>query len=284
MVKKAKKQIPKTTGLVNDKKIALIAGALDFPKEVAASLRKQGYEVFVIGLKNFVDKDFKTDMEVRLGAAGAAAKAMKQRGIKTIVMAGAIGHPNLSDIRPDWWSVKIVAKVLLNDRGYGTMFDALLGEIEKKGFKIVGAQDVCKDLILPKGTATKTKPNAQDKKDIKRAVELSHIIGKAEIGQAVVVDKLVLGVEGADGTNALLKRCGEIKKESRNMHSGVMAKMKKPQQDTRVDLPVIGMGTLKSVKEANLKGIVVDAGNCFIAQRKETLAYADKHNIFIEAV
>ncbi len=265
------------------KKICLIAGALGLPFVVRDSLIKSGYDVFVVGLKNFVDEKLNPDIVIRLGAGGTAATALKKRGITDIVMAGAIGHPNLADIRPDWWSIKIAAKVLMHDRGYDSLFQSLLSEIEKKGFHMVGVQDVCPDIILKAGVAGKIKPSSVDKKDIARAVECSHIIGDADIGQSVVVDRLVLGVEGADGTDALLKRCAPLRTNLKKQ-TGVFAKMKKPHQDVRVDLPAIGMGTMKSIKEAGLRGLVVDAKYCLFVEKEEVIKFADKNNIFIYAI
>ncbi len=280
--KTAIKKIDKVVIKNNDKKIALIAGAYKLPFYVKESLIKSGYEVFVVGLKNFVDPKLKPDITIRLGEGGTATREMKKRGITKMTMVGAIGHPNFSDIRPDWWSMKIVAKVMMSDRGYSTLFDALLREIEKKGFKVVGAHELCPDLVLQKGTVTKTKPNKQDWKNINRAVEASHLIGRADIGQAVVVDRLVLGLEGADGTDALINRCGAMIK-SKN-RSGVFAKLKKPQQDLRVDLPAFGMGTMKTIVGANIRGIVLDAKYCFMIDMDEVIDTANKHKIFIQAI
>ena len=264
-------------------RIAVVAGGTELPKEVIESMKKEGMDPFVIGLKNFVKKDVKTDIVIRLGEGGKAAKALEKNGIKKIVMVGAIGQPDLSDLRPDWWSVKIVAKALMNDKGHDTLLTTVLKEIEKKGFQMVAVQDVCKGLTLEKGVATKTKPKGSERKVIDRAIHVCRIIGEEDIGQSVIVDRVVLGVEGADGTDALIKRCAQIRKGWKKQ-AGVMAKLKKPQQDIRIDIPVIGIDTLKLVKEANLRGIVIEANYCFVAQKEKTLAYADKHNIFIEAV
>ena len=92
----------------SDKKIALFAGALSLPFLVRDALRKNGWEVYVIGLKNFYDEKLNPDLVIRLGNGGRAARECKKRGIRKLVFAGALGHVNLSDIRPDFWSISVL--------------------------------------------------------------------------------------------------------------------------------------------------------------------------------
>jgi DUF1009 family protein len=267
-----------------DKKVAIIAGAYRLPFLVRESLLAQGYEVLIFGLKNYADPKLKADFTVRLGAGGTILKEMKKRGFSQIVMVGALGHPKFSDIRPDFTTIKIAARVLMQDRGYDSMLSALIREIEKLNVKVLAAQDLCPDLVFDKGIQTKTKPAKQDLRDIARAVEVSQIIGNADIGQSVVVDKMVLGVEGADGTAGLLERVIKIKKKVGSKKSGVFAKMTKPHQDLRADIPAIGVDTIRAVVDANLDGIIVNAKTCFVIDRKQVISLANKHKIFIQAM
>ncbi|MCL2538191.1 MAG: UDP-2,3-diacylglucosamine diphosphatase LpxI [Alphaproteobacteria bacterium] len=265
----------------NDKKIALFCGAYRLPFLVLDELRARGWEVFVIGLRGFYDAALKPDMVIRLGGGGAAARECKKRGIEKLCFVGAIGHPNLSDIRPDLWSVSILAKIIANQKGYDSMARALIAGIESKGFKIVGAQDYCPDLVFQPGIQTKTKPTTADKKIIDRAVHVSQIMGREDIGSSVVVDKQVLAVEAAEGTANMFKRVIEIRGGRKG--SGVFAKMVKPGQDVRIDTTAIGVDTIKSVAAAGLRGIIVDAKQCFVIDRIDVIAAADKNKIFIVA-
>jgi len=268
-----------------DKKIALFCGALRLPFLVRDSLRARGYDVFVIGLKNFYDPALKPDLVVRLGGGGTAACECKKRGIKNLIFVGALGHPNLSDIRPDLWSVSVLARVMKNQNGYDNMATAFIAGIESKGFKILAAQELCPDLVFKPGVQTRAKPTAADKKIIDRAVQVSHAIGAADIGQSAVVDRAVLAVEAAEGTANMLKRVIEIRRARKSKKpSGVFAKMTKPKQDLRIDIPAIGTETVRDVAAANLRGIIVNAGTCFVIDRDAVIAAADKAGIFIVAV
>ncbi|MBR2482365.1 MAG: UDP-2,3-diacylglucosamine diphosphatase LpxI [Alphaproteobacteria bacterium] len=268
----------------NDKKIALVAGALDLPFFTRDALRRAGWDVFIVGLKNFCNPELKPDMVVRLGNAGRAIREFKRRGIKKLTFVGALGHPNLSDIRPDWWTFWTLIKIMKNQRGYDSMAVALNSDLEKQGFEIVAAQDLAPELAFETaGVQTKAKPTATDKKNIERAIEVSHTIGAADIGASVVVDKQVIAVEAAEGTARMLNRVVEMRANHKRK-SGVFAKMTKPGQDLRIDIPAIGVDTVNAVADANLRGIVVNTKTCFVVNKPAVIKQADKRGIFIMAI
>ncbi len=266
---------------ISDKKIALFCGALRLPFLTRDALRANGWDVFVIGLHGFYDPALKPDLEIRLGGGGTAARECKKRGITQLCFVGAIGHPNLADIRPDLWSVSVMARVLKNQKGYDSMASALIAGIESKGFKILAAQDLCPELTFAPGIQTRTKPSSDEMKMAERAVQVSRTLGTEDIGMSVVVDKQVLAVEAAEGTAEMLKRVIAIRRGRKG--SGVFAKMTKPKQDLRIDIPAIGVDTVRDVVAAGLRGIVVNAGTCFVIDRENVVAAADKAKIFIIA-
>ena len=273
----------------SDKKIALFCGALRLPFIVRDCLRQRGFDVYVIGLKNFYDPALQPDLVVRLGGGGVAARECKKRGIKKLVFAGALGHVNLSDIRPDMWSMSVFMRVLANQKGANSMLSTAIAGIESKGFKIVGAQELCPDLAFQPGIQTRVKPTREDRKTIDRAVQVSKMIGAEDIGQSVVVDRQVLAIEAAEGTTKMFQRVIEVKNQGatpleRKAQSGIFAKMTKPNQDLRVDLPAIGVDTVRDVTAARLRGIVVNAGTCLVIDRDQVVTAADKAGIFIIAV
>ncbi len=269
----------------SDKKIALFAGALSLPALTRDALRRAGWDVYVIGLKNFFDKKLNPDLVIRLGGAGRAARECKRRGIRKLTFVGALGHVNLSDIRPDLWSMGVLLSVLKHQRGYDSMAVAFTKALEKRGYEIVAAQDAAPELTFETpGVQTKTKPSATDKKNIERAIDVSHVIGAADIGASVVVDRQVFAVEAAEGTARMLDRVVEMRKSKRGRASGVFAKMTKPGQDLRIDIPAIGVDTVRAVAAAKLRGIVVNAKTCFVIDKPAVIAAANRAKIFIVAM
>ena len=184
-----------------DKKVALFAGALSLPFLTRDALRKNGWEVYVIGLKNFYDPKLNPDLVIRLGGAGTAARECKKRGIRKLMFVGALGHVNLSDIRPDLWSLSVLISVWKHQRGYDSMAVAFTKALEKRGYEVVAAQDLAPELTIEKpGIQTKVKPSKSDERDIERAIQVSHTIGREDIGASVVVDKQVIAVESRHST------------------------------------------------------------------------------------
>lgn len=276
----------KKTKEKENKKVALFAGALDLPFFTRDALRQNGWDVFMIGLRGYYDPKLKPDLVIRLGGGGAAARACKKRGITKLTFVGALGHPNLSDVWPDLWSLSVLWNIYKNQKGYDSMAVAFTKGLEKKGFEVVAAQDLAPELTFEHaGVQTKTKPTAADQKNIDRAIEVSHTIGMADIGASVVVDKQVIAVEAAEGTHRMLERVVEFRQGRRKQtKSGVFAKMTKPGQDLRIDIPAIGTDTVKLVAAAKLRGIVVNTKTCFVVNKDQVIKDANDAGIFIVAV
>lgn len=267
-----------------DKKIALIAGALDLPFFTRDALRRAGWDVFIVGLKNFVNPDLGPDMVVRLGGAGRAIREFKRRGIKKLTFVGALGHPNFSDLRPDLWTFMTLLKIMKHQRGYDSMAVALNSVLEKQGFEILAAQDLAPELAFENaGVQTKARPTKSDMKNIERAIDVSHTIGVADIGASVVVDSQVIAVEAAEGTARMLDRVIDMRQHKKKA-SGVFAKMTKPGQDLRIDIPAIGVDTVNAVAAAHLRGIVVNTKTCFVVNKPAVIQRANELKIFILAL
>lgn len=266
------------------KKIAIVAGALDLPILTRDALRRRGWDVFVIGLKNFYDPRLNPDLVIRLGGAGRAIYTARRMGIKKVIFVGAIGHPNLSDLRPDLWTFFALFKMLKHQRGYDSMAIALNKIMTDAGFEVVAAQDLAPELTFEhSGVLTKKKPARADMANIERAIDVSHTIGAADIGASVVVDKQVIAVEAAEGTARMLDRVVEMRK-NRKKTGGVFAKMTKPGQDLRIDIPAIGVDTVNAVADAKLHGIIVNTKTCFVVHREDVIKRANERGIFIMAV
>ena len=122
-----------------------------------------------------------------------------------------------------------------------------------------------------------------DMVDIERAIDVSHTIGKMDIGASVVVDKQVIAVEAAEGTARMLDRVVEMRKNKKRT-GGVFAKMTKPGQDLRIDIPAIGVDTVRAVAAAHLRGIIVNTKTCFVVDKANVIREANKAKIFIVAV
>ncbi|HSV28956.1 MAG TPA: UDP-2,3-diacylglucosamine diphosphatase LpxI [Candidatus Omnitrophota bacterium] len=263
-------------------KLGIVAGGGEFPGLVIAACRAQGRPFHVLALSGHADPivigDAPADW-IRLGEAGTGLKILREAGVTELVMIGPVRRPSLSELAPDWWSTKFFAKVGLKALGDDGLLRALAGALEAEGFRIVGIDDVLSDCLAPEGVFGATQPDEQARADIARGWEVAKALGALDVGQAVVVQQgLVLGVEAIEGTDRLITRCGELKREG---VGGVLVKVKKPGQDRRLDLPTIGLATVRGAAAAGLRGIVVEAGGALVLGREALAAEADRLGLFV---
>jgi DUF1009 family protein len=164
----------------------------------------------------------------------------------------------------------------------------LVGEFEREGFAVEGAHEVMDDLTLGAGPLGRIAPGPESEADIRQAVEVARAIGRLDAGQAAVVCRgLVLALEAAEGTDALLARVADLPEALRGRPGaavGVLAKAPKPIQEKRVDLPTIGPATVEGVARAGLAGIVGEAGHLLVLEREAVIALADELGVFILGV
>jgi UDP-2,3-diacylglucosamine hydrolase len=144
---------------------------------------------------------------------------------------------------------------------------------------------VMDDLGLAAGPLGRVTPAAEHAADIAQAMDVARAIGRLDAGQAAVVCRgLVLALEAAEGTDAMLARVAELPEALRGRPGaplGVLAKAPKPAQETRVDLPTIGPATVHAAARAGLAGIVGEAGGLLVLDREGVIALADELGVFV---
>ena len=217
---------------------------------------------------------------VKLGATNEAIAVLKAENVDTIVLAGSVHRPNVLEMKPDMRTLQLFARLGPAALGDDALLRAVAEEIEKEGFQILGAHEVDPGLITTEGVLTAKKPSPENEEDLRYGIKAAKTLGALDIGQTAVVQQgVVLGLEAVEGTDALLKRCKDLRKKGRG---GVLVKGCKPQQDNRLDLPTVGLRTVQLAYEAGLEGIAVEAGASLIVDREETVAAADKFGIFLK--
>lgn len=272
--------------LAQEEIIGIVAGWGALPPTLVKWCLQTGKKVCVLGLKGHADKkDFPDTIPmkfIRLGAVGKAFAFFKRQKVTDIVLIGAVRRPSISEMCPDWRGLKFFAKLGMKALGDDGLLRAVIAEVEKEGFRVRGIQELMPQLLAPKGVLTKAVPTKQDETDIARGLETASILGRADVGQAVIVQQgIVLSLEGVEGTKALIERTGALLRKGAG---GVLVKVLKPTQEVRVDLPTIGPETVKALSNAHLKGIAVQAGAVLIAEYEETIRLANQLKIFIVGV
>ena len=266
--------------------LGILAGSGPLPRQLAAACRDSGRAVCLVAFEGQTDRESTAGVPhlwTRLGAAGEILDFLRNQGADELVLAGPMRRPSLSEIRPDWRAARFLARI--GARAFSD--DGLLGSIvraleEEEGFRIVGVDEILGLSEFPAGPLGRHRPDAQAEADIRRGIEVCRAIGRLDIGQAVVVQQgSVLGVEAIEGTDALIERCGPLRLAG---PGGVLVKLKKPQQERRVDLPTVGPETVERAQAAGLRGIAIEARATLLVERGETVARADEKGLFLVAV
>jgi DUF1009 family protein len=273
------------------RKLGLIAGGGSLPVEIAEHCQRSGRPLFVIRLKGFAGAGLEpyAGAEVGLAELGKCFKALKRAGCEAVCLAGQVNRPDFSSLMPDIRGLTVLpAAIAAARKGDDALLRLLVGEFEKEGFAVEGAHEVMDDLGLGEGVLGRVAPGPELAADIAQAMEAARAVGRLDAGQAAVVCRgLVLALEAAEGTDALLARVAELPEALRGRPGaplGVLAKAPKPIQETRVDLPTIGPATVHAVARAGLAGIVGEAGRLLVLDREAVIALADELGIFILGV
>lgn len=270
----------------NQKKIGIIAGGGILPQILIEHCKQTGRDSFTLAIENNADRAiFTPDVPhrwIRIGQAGTGFKLMHEQGVEEVVMIGTIHRPSLADLVPDLRTAAFFARIGLKSIGDDGILRAVVKEIESEGFRVVGIHEVLPDLLVKEGLLTKVKPDKQALADIARGVEIGLELGRLDVGQSVIVQQgLVLGLEGIEGTDKLIERCGTYLRKG---DGGVLIKLRKPQQDMRIDLPTIGTKTIENLHNAGMRGLAIHAGNALIVNEQEVIDLANKYKMFIVGI
>lgn len=264
------------------KKVGLIAGGGMMPVEIIKSCAGRGIEVCVVGLVPFANEaDFENLPHVmaKMGEVGKISKWLKKNDVVDVVMAGGIKRPSFKELIPDWEGAKVIAKLAMKNLGDDGLFRAVINIFEERGFHVLGIEEVVPEMMFHEGVYGKVKPSADDMNDIRRGVEVAKALGAVDVGQAVVVQEgMVLAVEAVEGTDMMLNRACTVKKHGKDP---IMVKIKKPGQDTRTDMPAIGIQTIEQLKKYGIGGIAVESGGILVIEREKVIKLADESGIFI---
>ncbi len=263
-------------------RLGIVAGAGGLPRRLIEACRESGREVFVLALEGAAEPTAIADVPhawCPMGAAARGLNLLRENRVSELVLAGGVRRPSLASLRPDWRAAKFFARFGYRALGDNGLLSAVVTELEREGFRVIGADEVLHAGLAPEGPFGRIRPDAQVLADIAQGARIARALGALDIGQSVVVQQgLVLGVEAIEGTDELIRRCGRLRRDG---PGGVIVKVKKPDQERRADLPTIGPQTVRLAAEAGLSGIAVEADATIVIDRGELTAAADHSGLFV---
>jgi DUF1009 family protein len=273
-------------GATDQPKLGIIAGAGVLPRRIADRCAAQQRDFQLLLLDGHADPGLYSGLSfrtVRLGAAGEAFSLFRQTGCREVVFAGKVERPSWRELRPDWRAAKFLADFALKaDKGDNALMAAIVAAYEAEGFRVRDPAELLGDDQLVPGALGRHSPADVQNEDIALGIAVARALGRLDIGHAVVTQSgLVLGVEAAEGTDALIERCGHLRRKG---IGPVLVKLRKPQQEIRADPPTIGPVTIARAANAGFSGIAIEADSTLIIDRDETVAVADRSGLFLLAI
>ncbi|HEU5019735.1 MAG TPA: UDP-2,3-diacylglucosamine diphosphatase LpxI [Pseudolabrys sp.] len=275
-----------------DGPLALICGGGSLPLAVADSAAARGRKVLLFPLRGAADPAVVARYPhhwLYLGQGGKFKRLARAAGCRDVVFIGSLVRPALWQIRPDLTALKELPRILKAFRGGDDHLLSGIGRLlEQHGFRLIGAHDVAPEILVPGGALGRVSPNERDCADITLGFEYLRATGPFDVGQAVVViGRHVVAVEAAEGTDQMLLRVADLRKNGRlraHSGSGVLVKAAKPTQDRRFDLPSVGPQTVEGVARAGLAGLAVEADSSVVAEPVRMIAAADRAGVFVVGV
>jgi DUF1009 family protein len=275
-----------------EERLGIIAGAGTLPIAIAETVTAKGRDVFVVAIKGMADEAGVARFPhvwVALGEFGRTAALLKEAGCRVVTFAGRVARPDLSKVKFDAKGTLFLPRLVAGAlRGDDALMRAVLAFFEGEGLRVIGSDDVARDLIAGGGALGRLSPDKEHEADIAVGMNVVRALGEHDVGQAAVVcGGLVLAVEAVEGTDAMLKRVAGLPQDlrgTREQKKGVLVKTAKPHQERRVDLPVIGVKTIELAADAGLAGVTIEAGATLILGRKEVIAAADRLGLFLLGV
>lgn len=267
--------------------IAIFAGRGQLPKILIDECLKNNrrFILFLLAGETYeIDYSSFNPMIIGYGEVEKFLDQLHRHNISHLVFIGAVNKPNFSSLKVDKKGAILLSKIIANKiLGDDAVLKTVVKFFEKEGLKILRIDELLDCVISIKSTITKILPTPQNLIDIEIGSKAIKHFSKFDVGQSLIVSqKQIVAIEALEGTDEMIKRCGNFKAEF--LKNAVLIKMKKAQQTTKADLPSIGIDTIKNCHEFNIKGIAIEVNNTIVLDKNEVIKTANDLGLFIIAI
>ena len=265
--------------------IGILSGGGKLPFFIGKNLDKSKYKVIFFCIENFCDKKLYSNEihdSISINSLTKIIRKLKSYNIDKIIMAGHVKRPSVKDIKFDINALQLIKDFALSSKGDDGLLSAISFFFEKKGFKTLNWKSECQNLFVNDDLLTSTKPTKSAVLNKKKGLNFFQKIGKADVAQSIIIqNNIILGIEAAEGTDELIKRCFNYKKKG---DKGILLKLSKYNQNVNFDIPVIGMNTVKNIKKYEFEGLFLEKNKCIILDKEKVIDFCNQNKIFIASV
>ncbi|MBR4937524.1 MAG: UDP-2,3-diacylglucosamine diphosphatase LpxI [Kiritimatiellae bacterium] len=262
------------------KKLIVVAGGGIYPRMVVEGAKRAGVEkVDVLAVRGSTERATRKaadeTIEIGIGEIATGIRKIAERSYDGAILAGQVNPLSLFRSRFDDLTKAWLAELPVKTAH--TVFGKLVEKFSEAGVKILPASLYMDDCVPGEGALTKRLPTAEEREDLRHAVEVAGDMGIHDVGQTVMVKSgMVLAVEAFEGTNAAIRRGGKL-----GGKGSVVFKAARRGHDMRFDIPVVGLKTLKVMKRAGVTALGFQAGRLIMLEREKVVRFADVNSIAI---
>ena len=259
--------------------LGLFFGDTEFPNQILKKIKKTKIKYLIIDLSNNkIYKKNPNSHSISIGQFGKIFKLLKDKKCNKVLFAGKINKPKFSNLKLDFKGLYYFPKIIKAAKlGDAAILKVVINILAKEKIKVVKSNTYNPELTLLKGVYSKLKPNKVDLVSINKGIKSLGKINPYNHTQGLIIkDSSIIAKEGVLGTKKMLKIVKKL-----NNPQGILIKFPKKKQDLRIDLPTIGLDTLKDCKKSRIKGIVLKSKQNIFMEKNESINFANKNKIFI---
>jgi len=263
-----------------DSTLGLIAGNGEFPLLVLDEARRRGVEVVALAIEGETDSRIEdrgaTVHWIGLGEVSRCIKLFKKAGVNRAIMAGQVKHKKIfRSLRPDPGLLRVLSR--MKSRNTDAILGAVADVLAEEGIQLLDSTSLLRSWVATEGVLGKRKPSAGEKKDIAFGLRMAREIARLDVGQTVVVrGGAVVAVEAMEGTDETIRRAGGI------VSGGLtVAKVARPSQDMRFDVPVVGPRTIEVMADVGCTVLALQAERTLLLERETLVEKANDSKIVV---
>jgi len=267
--------------------LGLIVGETSLPKFVIKELLKKNVSFLILDLTKYnIYKKYKNSYSLKITELGKAISVFKKNNCKNIIFIGKVERPEISLLKFDRKALFYLPRLFsVFKKGDGNILKEVIKIFKENKINVLNSMKFTPELIFKDESINKLKTNDADNISISKGVSIIKALSKFDIGQSVIINNgYVLAIEGPEGTDETIKRSLYLSKKYKLKNKSILIKFPKVNQDLRVDLPTIGLDTIKNCIKANIKGIALKRSQNIILDKDKIINLTKKNNFFIISI
>jgi DUF1009 family protein len=264
--------------------LGLVFGETNLPKVLVKKFIKKKINFLILDLtKNNYFKKYKNSYSLTITELGKAISILKANKCNKIIFAGKVERPQISLLKFDRKALYYLPRFISAfKKGDGNILKEIIKIFNENNIKVINSMAHTPELIFKDSNINNIKVSDDDRMSVAKGIKIINSLSKFDIGQSVIVNNgFVLSIEGPEGTNEAIKRSLYLSKKFKLKNKSILVKFPKSKQDLRIDLPTIGIETIKNCIKANIKGIALKKSQNIILDKDEIVKLTKKNNFFI---